>query len=78
MVSTTAVFCFPPQWGWGTGDGNGAEGCFRSAIFGVDDWVPMTAVFGIPYELAFGVLVGDLPTPVSALTWGRIKSYYAW
>jgi hypothetical protein len=36
----------------------------------------MTAVFAEPYELAFAILAGDLPTPVVETTWGRLKGHY--
>jgi hypothetical protein len=75
-VSIQAVLCFPPQWGIATGTGNGAQGSFRSALFGFPDWVPSSTAFGLPHELAF-YLYNTTTTPVVETTWGSIKATYS-
>jgi hypothetical protein len=74
-VSTTAVFCFPPQWGSATGTGNGQQMCFRSAFFGFPDWVPGNVVFGVNYDLAF-LLYNDGIVPTEDASWSSIKNLY--
>ena len=73
----TAIFCFPPQWGWANGDGDGVEMHFRSAFFGFPDWVLGTVVFGNFREQSFILYNGDGGgTPVDETTWSGIKDLY--
>ncbi len=75
-ISITAVFCWPPQWYWGTGDGNGQECCFRSDFFGFPDWVPGSEGPGWPlYENAFA-LFNSGSTPTEDASWTTIKEQY--
>jgi len=61
VVSITADFCEPAQWAWLTAQGNTQEAWVR--IPGdVDEWTPVTEVYGITTDLAFGVLC--MPTRV--------------
>jgi hypothetical protein len=76
-LSIQAVLCFPPQWGFASGTGNGAQGSFQSALFGFPTWVPNTTVFGIPYELAFLLYNDDGGgTPTEEASWSTIKNLY--
>jgi hypothetical protein len=75
-VSIQAVFCFPPQWGIGTGTGNGTQGSFKSALFGFPDWVPNSTIFGVPYELALLLYAGETSTPTEEVSWSAIKNLY--
>jgi hypothetical protein len=76
-VSIQAVMCFPPQWGIGTGTGNGVQGSFKSALFGFPDWTTNSTIFGVPYELAF-LLYNDEDggTPTEEASWSTIKNLY--
>jgi hypothetical protein len=76
-LSIVASLCYPPQWGWATGDGNGQEGCWRSEFLGVPEWTPLSDTpFGFePYEFAF-VLYTDLAVPIVEKSWGTIKGFY--
>jgi hypothetical protein len=76
-LSIVASLCYPPQWGWDTGDGNGQEGCWRSELYGVPEWTPLSDTpFGFePYEFAF-VLYRDLAVPIVESSWGAIKGFY--
>jgi len=69
-------YCYPPQWGAATGDGNGRQGHFRGELFGYPDWVPMEQTFGVPYELAFSIRV-DPPVPIEEGSWARLKALFA-
>jgi len=51
-LSIQAVTCFPPQWGWATGKGNGVPAHFRSELFDVPEWVTADEIFPGPYEMA--------------------------
>lgn len=51
--SLTAVFCFPPQWGWATGDGDASQAHFRSEFFGYPDWVTAEEAFLASYDMAW-------------------------
>lgn len=77
-LGVTAVFCFPPQWGYATGDGDGAEMHFRSAFFGFPDWVPGAVVFGTQWDMAFLLYNGDGggTVPTEDATWTSIKGLY--
>jgi hypothetical protein len=76
-LSIQASFCFPPQWGWSSGDGDGLQGSFRGALFGFPDWVSATTVFGVPYEFSMVLYNGDgPPVPTEEKTWSGIKSLY--
>lgn len=71
-----ATLCFPPQWGWATGDGNGEEGHFRGELFGYFDWVPLSVPFLVPYDMAVVYYTGGSGTPVADTTWSGIKAHY--
>jgi hypothetical protein len=75
--SIVGSLCYPPQWGWMTGDGNDREGCFRAPeFFDVPDWTPFSETFlGRPYDLAF-VLHGNQAVPALEASWGAIKHLY--
>jgi hypothetical protein len=75
-ISIQAVLCFPPQWGIGTGVGNGTQGSFKSALFGFPDWVTNSTIFGVPYELAFLVYEGYGTSPAKETSWSAIKDLY--
>lgn len=51
-LSIQAVTCYPPQWGWATGAGNGRSAHFRSELFDVPEWVAAEEIFPGPYEMA--------------------------
>ena len=76
-LDVTAVFCFPPQYGHATGDGDGNEAHFKSDFFGFPDWVTATTVFGVAHDLAF-ILYNEegAGTPVDETTWTGIKDLY--
>jgi hypothetical protein len=76
-IGAQAIFCFPPQWGYVSGAGDGQECCFRGELFGFPDWVTATTVFGIPYELS-GVIYngGGGGTPVEDASWSAVKDLY--
>ena len=74
-LGVQAVFCFPPQWGYGTGEGSGSEIHFLSAFFGYPDWVPGSVVFGVPYDAAF-LLYNGGEVPTEDATWSEIKALY--
>jgi hypothetical protein len=76
FLSVTSVLCFPPQWGWATGDGDGTQACWRSPFFGYDDWAPMSDTHGAPYEFAFYLLDEELGTPTTEHTWTTLKALY--
>lgn len=76
LLSITSVLCFPPQWGWATGDGDGTQACFRSELFGFDQWTPIMEVVGSPYEFAFYVIDEELGTPSAEHTWSALKALY--
>jgi hypothetical protein len=77
-ISITVTFCSPPQWGWATAESS-PDGInttwFRSDFFGYPDWTPAMSVFGVHYDQAF-VLYGVDETPVTEVTWARIKAGY--
>jgi hypothetical protein len=74
--SIVASLCYPPQWGWATGDGNGQEGCWRSERFGVPSWTPFSeTTIDDPYDLAF-VLYSEPAVPAMETSWGAIKGLY--
>jgi hypothetical protein len=66
-VSIQAVMCWPPQWFWATGSGNGSESCFRSEFFGHPDWVPSTTAVGAPYDHAFVLYSGSSMPPFAVV-----------
>jgi hypothetical protein len=76
-LSIVASLCYPPQWGWATGDGDGQQGCWRSQLFGVPEWVPFTEVPpGLePFDLAFAVY-SEQAVPAMEASWGTIKHLY--
>jgi hypothetical protein len=71
-----AVFCFPPQWGWSTGSGNGVDVWFGFPLLGFPYWVPGAAVFGFTSDMAFLLTLGDIGTPTKDTTWSSIKNLY--
>ncbi len=75
FVGFQAIFCFPPQWGESTGDGNGMQGLFKSEFFGWPDFVPNDEVFGVPYESAF-LLYEDSVVPIHHGSWAFVKGLY--
>lgn len=74
-LTTRPDYCYPPQWGAATGDGNGRQGHFRGELFGYDDWVRMEQPFGLPHELAFSIRI-DPPVPARDGSWARIKALF--
>ena len=65
-----SVFCFPPQWGWATGDGNGALAWQHFPLLGYDPWI-QTA-----YETAWLLYNDGGGTPTEEASWSEIKSLY--
>jgi hypothetical protein len=70
-----AVFCFPPQWGWSTGSGNGVDVWFGFPLLGYPYWVPGVSVFGFTSDMAF-LLLNDIDSPTEDTTWSTIKNLY--
>lgn len=77
-LSVQAQFCFPPQWGYSSGDGDGLQAHFKSAFFGFPDFVTASTVFGVPYEGAFLLYNdgGGGTVPTEDATWTSIKGLY--
>jgi len=76
-LSIQASLCFPPQWGWSTGDGNGVELHLRSIFYEFPDWTPAEVVFGVPYDAAFLLYVSSGGgTPVAEASWTALKAHY--
>jgi hypothetical protein len=76
-LSIYAVFCYPPQFGWCTGEPHWADCAnFKSEFFGFPDWTSSELVWGICYDMAF-VLYGPYnPNPVEEKSWGTIKAMF--
>jgi len=74
-LSIQAVLCFPPQWMWSTGTGNGIPGHMIFPLTGVPDWTPLPEL-GLPPEVAFVLLERGDTVPVRTTTLGRIKALY--
>jgi len=65
-----SVFCFPPQWGWATGDGNGVSSYQLFPLLGIDPWEPTG------FDQAFLLYNEGAPTPTEDATWSAIKGLY--
>lgn len=75
-LGVQAVLCFPPQWGWATGAGDGIEGHFLG-LLGYPVWVPLSIPFLVPYDLSMVLFdTGHDPTPVDDTSWSGIKRQY--
>jgi hypothetical protein len=70
-----AVFCFPPQWGWSTGTGDGVDVWFGFPLLGYPYWTPGVNVFGFTSDMAF-LLFDGIGTPTKDTTWSTIKNLY--
>ncbi|MBD3160748.1 MAG: hypothetical protein GF346_01275 [Candidatus Eisenbacteria bacterium] len=55
-ISITAGLCQPDQWGWLAGDGNGEEGYTRAPEWGIEEWTPISEIYGVPTDLSFNLL----------------------
>jgi len=64
FLSIQPSLFFPPQIGWQTGSGGGAEAHHRSDIFGYPDWVPVGEVVDGARDLAFVVFDAPIVDPV--------------
>ena len=75
-ISIYAVFCFPPQFGWCTGEPPWNDcASFYAPFFGYDEWTDAETVWGECYNMAF-VLYGPSVSPVEDSSWGSIKAMF--
>ncbi len=75
-VSIYAVFCYPPQFGWCTGEPQWNDcASFYGPFFGYPEWTDAVTVWGECYDMAF-VLYGPGGSPVEEKTWGSIKAFF--
>ena len=72
-----ANYCFPPQWGWGTGGAGliSQQSCYRAKVFGYPDRVLAEELDGTPRDKAF-VLFAPISPPKSGSRWEAIRSGY--
>jgi hypothetical protein len=71
-----AVFCFPPQWGWSTGVGNGVDVWFGFPLLGYPYWTPGVSAFGFTSDMAFLFFSECIGTPTKDTTWSKVKNLY--
>jgi hypothetical protein len=74
-IGIQAVFCFPPQWGWATGAGDGVDVCFGFPFLGIPYWTTGASVFGVTSDMSFALL-SDGMIPTGATSWSAIKNLY--
>jgi hypothetical protein len=75
-ISIQALFCFPPQWGWSTGTGDGTDVWFGFPLLGYPYWTPGVSVFGFTSDMAFFLnSIGPI-TQARDMTWSTIKNLY--
>jgi hypothetical protein len=75
-ISFQAEFCFPPQWGWTTGSGDGVDVQFGFPLLGTPYWTAGALVFGVPSDMGFFLLNETDGTPTEDTTWSTIKNLY--
>lgn len=75
-LSVYAYFCYPPQFGWCTGEPPWNDcASFYAPFFGFDEWTTAEIVWGVCYDMAF-VLYGPSVSPVEDSSWGNIKAMF--